>query len=111
MYNLYRTATKKEKLSFDKKKGNTIMNTNISLVAELELTDGELEAVVGGRGALIGSISIFSNYSPRNRYYYGSDNTVNQTYAPTGANTNTGDIYPYGARIGYVQNASGNSYE
>src|SRR6266516_4517585 len=84
MYNLYRTATKKEKLSYDKKKGNTIMNTNISLVAELELTDVELEAVVGGRGSLIGSISILNSYSPD------SGNTF--TYNNSSTNTNSGNF-------------------
>ncbi len=84
------------------------MNTDITLATELELTDGELETIVGGNSLSFGSISILSSYSPR--YNYGGHNTVNQNWSNTGDTNNFGAFTTHGNSTGFVSNAGGNSY-
>jgi hypothetical protein len=83
------------------------MNTDITLATELELSDIELETVVGGRGALIGSISIINSWGPFN-LGSGSGSNYSQSYNGT---TNTSGVFFKGVNggSGQVTNAGGNS--
>ena len=63
------------------------MNTDISLDAERELTDGELEAVVGGRGSLISIV----NYSPRNFNFLSNNNNGSNNIGSNGNGNCNGD--------------------
>jgi|GEM_PF-5195489 len=82
------------------------MNTDITTISELELSDVELEAVVGGRGLYIGSIS-FANFGPFN-IGSGSGSNYSQAYNGT-TNTSGGFFKGVNGGSGQITNAGGNS--